>query len=623
MESTGAGRPGPEIACLRGVLSPMLLRSAAARAAELGIGADQVLLRWGVIDEESYIQRLAASAGLEVEDFRYLGRKDCLLADHQLHRAAESGMLYIQDGGRQVLVVAPRGLAARRLMQSRLTRPVFGSRIRLTTAARLNGFIAQHADKVLAQRASDGLKAAHPELSAAPRSLTDATVWRSAWDFLIPILLCAALIAIPVLRLEGLSVMLSLAFVSFAALRLVACCIPRRKTPELAPLADRDLPLYSVVVALYREARSVAPLVAAIQAIDYPPEKLQIILALEPDDFETRAAVAKLGHLPHVQVVLAARDGPRTKPKALNCALPFVQGDYVAVYDAEDRPEPDQLRLALDAFRMHGPDIACVQASLCITNISDSWLSRTFTAEYAGQFDVFLQGATALRAPLPLGGSSNHFDTRILREVSGWDAYNVTEDADLGLRLARFGYRSVMFPSTTYEEAPARFGAWLKQRTRWMKGWMQTWAVHMSTPVDFWRSAGPRGFLTVNLLVGGNILGALVYPILLTQIALAGIDLADGRRNSLFENWLDTVHAVSILSGLLASMVVGAAGLAQRGLLRNVWILAATPIYWLLLSAAAWRALWQYAFDRYRWEKTEHGLAKSEHFKPAARAGER
>lgn len=148
---------------------------------------------------------------------------------------------------------------------------------------------------------------------------------------------------------------------------------------------------------------------------------------------------------------------------------------------------------------------------------------------------------------------------------------------------------------------------------------MQTWAVHMSTPVDFWRSAGPRGFLTVNLLVGGNILGALVYPILLAQLALAGLDLASGRRNSMFENWHETVHAASILSGMLATMVVGAAGLAQRRLLRNAWILAATPLYWLLLSAAAWRALWQYAFDRYRWEKTEHGLAKSEHFRPASR----
>ena len=121
--------------------------------------------------------------------------------------------------------------------------------------------------------------------------------------------------------------------------------------------------------------------------------------------------------------------------------------------------------------------------------------------------------------PLPLGGSSNHFRTAVLREVGGWDAWNVTEDADLGFRLARFGYRSVTFDSTTNEEAPIRFRAWLGQRSRWMKGWMQTWGVHMREPRRLRRQAGPRGFLTLNIIVGGNVLTALAYPILLIELA--------------------------------------------------------------------------------------------------------
>ena len=152
------------------------------------------------------------------------------------------------------------------------------------------------------------------------------------------------------------------------------------------------------------------------------------------------------------------------------------------VYDAEDRPEPDQLRRALQAFRGGGDDLACVQARLCIDNTADSLIARYFTAEYAGQFDVFLPGLAAMRLPLPLGGSSNHFHTATLRKVGGWDPYNVTEDADLGMRLARFGYRADIIDSTTYEEAPADAGPWLRQRTRWFKGWMQTWLVHMRQP---------------------------------------------------------------------------------------------------------------------------------------------
>jgi len=172
-------------------------------------------------------------------------------------------------------------------------------------------------------------------------------------------------------------------------------------------------------------------------------------------------------------VIVVPDAGPRTKPKALNVALPFAYGTFTVVYDAEDRPEPDQLRRALQAFRDGDETLACVQARLSIDNTADGWLAGMFTADYAAQFDVFLPGLARLRLPLPLGGSSNHFHTATLRAAGGWDAHNVTEDADLGMRLARFGYRSDMIASTTYEEAPARIGPWLRQRTRWFKGWMR------------------------------------------------------------------------------------------------------------------------------------------------------
>jgi len=217
-----------------------------------------------------------------------------------------------------------------------------------------------------------------------------------------------------------------------------------------------------------------------------------------------------------------------------------------------------------------------------------------------------------MRMPLPLGGSSNHFRTAVLREVGGWDAWNVTEDADLGFRLARFGYRSVTFDSTTSEEAPIEFKAWLGQRSRWMKGWMQTWSVHMREPRRLWRQAGPRGFFTLNIIVGGNVLTALAYPVLVIELATYLLTNVSGSTSgSFFTGSLAPLHIATITVGFASTVLIGLMGLARRGRLRSGWVLALTPVYWACLSIAAWRALWQLWRDPYRWEKTEHGLTQS------------
>ncbi len=337
-----------------------------------------------------------------------------------------------------------------------------------------------------------------------------------------------------------------------------------------------------------------------------------MIIAVEADDRDTRSAIAaRKGRMPIV-VIPVPSAGPRTKPKALNVALPFARGTFTVIFDAEDRPEPNQLRRALQAFDAGGKELACVQARLCIDNTADSWLARLFTAEYAGQFDVFLRGLAALRLPLPLGGSSNHFYTATLREVRGWDPYNVTEDADLGMRLARFGYRSDMIDSTTYEEAPAHFGPWLRQRTRWFKGWMQTWLVHMRQPRLLLRELGLPGFLTFQLIVGGNALAALVHPLFMAGLiysVLSGAPL--WRADSTAAAILAGLYGTIVVIGYLISAFIGWLGLLRRGLLSTAWVLVVTPVHWVLLSLAAWRALFQLVVAPHRWEKTEHGLAKS------------
>ncbi len=345
---------------------------------------------------------------------------------------------------------------------------------------------------------------------------------------------------------------------------------------------------------------------------DYPAEKLDVIIAVEADDRETQAAIAACNNRLAVAVIPVPPGGPRTKPNALNAALPFARGTFTVIYDAEDRPEPNQLRDALQAFRTGGDDLACVQARLSIDNTADSWLARLFTAEYAGQFDVFLPGLTAFGLPLPLGGSSNHFQTGILRAVHGWDAFNVTEDADLGMRLARFGYRSEVIESTTYEEAPAHLAPWLRQRTRWFKGWMQTWAVHMRKPWRLIRDLGPAGFLSFQLIVGGNALAALVHPLLIAGIIYSEVNgIPIWRAGSTADTLLATLYGTAIVAGYLTSVFLGWLGLSRRGLLTTAWVLVLTPVHWLLLSLAAWRALYQLVVAPHAWEKTEHGLAKS------------
>ena len=603
--------PADELDCVQQVLAPELLHAAEARGRELGIGADQALIQSGVIDEETYLRRLALHLEIEHEDFSKIGRSDCPLADDQLAFAAASGILPIRQDGRLVWSLAPQRLTARALCRLVVRYPETKPHLRLMSAASLQQFLTYRTGDALGRFAADGLRKRWPQMSAAP-DVVEGPTWRRLLRRIRgPCGIAALMVLPPMIALDTWSGVLALWFMAFIGLRFAGSFAPRPARPKLARLSDWQLPVYTIIVALYREARSIAPLLHALDALDYPPEKLQIILAIEPDDLPTRAAIARLGPMPHVQVQIAATTGPKTKPKALNCALPFARGSFVAVYDAEDRPDPGQLRAALDAFRAGGSDLACAQASLTIDNISDSLFSRMFAAEYAGQFDIFLPGLATMHMPLPLGGSSNHFRTSILREVGGWDAWNVTEDADLGFRLARFGYRSVTFDSATREEAPIRFKAWLHQRSRWMKGWMQTWGVHMRNPRQFWRDAGPRGFFALNAIVGGNVLTALAYPILAGEVATYLIaEGAGGSAGWFFTGSLAPLHIATVAAGILSTVVIGLMGLARRGHLRSGGVLALAPLYWGCLSIAAWRALFQLWNDPYRWEKTEHGLAK-------------
>jgi glycosyltransferase XagB len=596
----------PEIDCIRHLLPQPIIAAAEQRARQIGLGAERVLICADAITEDGYLAALASSLGTIFHSLDETPRSACPLSDNELIQAASAGLMPLYCDGRLTWIISPRNLTARRLADPRLRPPKWLQPFRLTSSRQLQRFVMRHTRRTLGERATDGLRRTHPLFSNAPRKKG----WRSALAFVLIVLIDICLGLKPAMTIGLFGTMLCLVFLATAALRLWSAFIAKAPAKRLRAIDDRTLPTYTVICALYREAAVVDNLVAAIRAFDYPPEKLDVKFVIEADDAETRDALDDLQLGLPFEIITAPEFGPRTKPKALNVALPLARGSFTVVYDAEDTPEPDQLRRAVVAFRSGGNRLACVQAALTIDNTTDGLLTRMFTASYAGQFDVVLPALAKIYLPLPLGGSSNHFRTAVLRKIGGWDPYNVTEDADLGIRLCRLGYRSAVLPSATYEEAPARLSSWLKQRTRWYKGWMQTWLVHMRRPRRLLRELKPRGAFVFQLLLAGNVLSALVHPFFTAAFCYLLVVKSPAEVITDMDGALP-IYAATLLGGYASTIIPDWIGLARRGLLRHVWILALTPIYWFLLSWAAWRALFQLLSDPTRWEKTEHGLAKN------------
>lgn len=409
--------------------------------------------------------------------------------------------------------------------------------------------------------------------------------------------------------LDLLFAMLVLPFICVILLRVAAFfSFNRRERPKYDSTAARQisLPSYSILVPLYDEAEIIPDLLEALAAIDYPTDKLDIQLVVESADPKTYGAVLEHELPAHIRINVVPTSHPKTKPQALNHALKSAIGELVVVYDAEDIPEPLQLRDA--AAVLHSdPQLGCVQACLNVYNREESFLTRQFTIEYTVLFDWLLPTLERLGFPVPLGGTSNHFPRRVLNELGGWDAYNVTEDADLGICLARAGYRVTVLRSTTWEEAPATFSIWLKQRTRWLKGWIQTYLVHMRRPGRLWRELGARGFAGLQVFMGGMLMSAFVHP---WVFALAAADLLVGTEFIVAfwppANVVTWLALFNLVAGYAAGILLALVALRARGWNSLMWATLLMPVYWLLISAAAYRALWQLLWQPYQWEKTAH-----------------
>ena len=388
-----------------------------------------------------------------------------------------------------------------------------------------------------------------------------------------------------------------------ALLRLLA--VLHRPVPaDDPPLADADLPLYTVLVPLRDEAGMVPQLFAALGALDYPAEKLDIVFLVESASPETIAVAEACLYDARFELFVIPDAPPHTKPKALDYVLPLVRGEHVVVFDAEDIPARDQLRRAAERFAAH-PEIDCLQAELRIDNGAENWLTALFAGEYAGLFTLLLPWLAQHGLPLPLGGTSNHFRTAALRAVGGWDAFNVTEDADLGVRLARMRSRTGTLAVATAEEAPIRLGAWMRQRTRWMKGWMQTFLVHNRHPIQFRRDIGWRGFLFFQIYVGSLIASSLIHTVFALSIAVQVVLFGPGWPR--FSDLWDWLYFFVLIVGYGGAFGIALAGLARQGKLELAVFQLLLPIYWLLHAVAALRAAVELITRPYFWSKTRHG----------------
>jgi cellulose synthase/poly-beta-1,6-N-acetylglucosamine synthase-like glycosyltransferase len=413
---------------------------------------------------------------------------------------------------------------------------------------------------------------------------------------------------------RALAIVASTTFLSGALFRCVLAWISGRTPTTTARRAEGDdtsLPTYTILVPLYREANVLQRLVAGLLELDYPRDKLDIKLIIESDDPETAALAERLARSFAFHLVRVPEGSPRTKPRACNYAFALACGEFTVIYDAEDRPERDQLLKAVAKFRREPRDVVCLQARLNFYNANENWLTRLFAFDYALRFDVLLPALEVLRVPMPLGGTSNHFRTSALRAVAAWDPYNVTEDADLGIRLAQAGMRVAMLDSTTFEEAPTTLAAWLKQRSRWLKGYMQTWLVHMRNPAALKRRTGWLGFFSLQFFLGGSVIAALANPMLWLMFlwtARLGF-FPDG---SPAGQAVTSISSLGLLSGnalLTWLAIIAPKRRYQSGIAPYAF---AATFYWTLISLAAWRGLWQLMTRPFYWEKTAHGLSRFE-----------
>ncbi|WP_106743890.1 glycosyltransferase family 2 protein [Yoonia maritima] len=473
-------------------------------------------------------------------------------------------------------------------------------RMAITTNDQLNRSIAQHCASSLVIEAESK--------TPARESCRD---WSPSRGFILGITVVAILIVsavfVPVVLLTFFIVWAIVTLILSTGLKASAAIIgwraPLTSLPNVTPAR---LPTITMLVPLYNETAIAEHLLARLNALNYPPELLEVFLVLEADDLTTRATMARTTLPNGIRPIIVPKGTIKTKPRALNYALDFARGSIIGIWDAEDAPAQDQLHTVAKAFANAPPDIVCLQGTLDYYNSDSNWLTRCFTIEYASWFRVILPGLQRLGLTVPLGGTTLFFKREALHELGGWDAHNVTEDADLGIRLARHGYRTALIDTVTQEEANGRAWPWVKQRSRWLKGYAITYGVHMRNPRELWRDLGAWRFFGVQLLFLGTLSQFVLAPLLWT-FWLPTMGFAHP-----LSAYIPTWAFWSLASLFITSEIIGwlVAFVALRKANKRwlfKWAFSLT-LYFPLGSLAAYKGIYELIVKPFYWDKTAHGV---------------
>jgi cellulose synthase/poly-beta-1,6-N-acetylglucosamine synthase-like glycosyltransferase len=494
-----------------------------------------------------------------------------------------------------------------RQLEERIRKRIPGRRLSFLPVSHveLQDYVLRNHRAELADYMANHFPSTYPEFTAK----NGFAKWQMALGaiaLVVTTVLFAAAPTILMLILSGLFLLTTTIKIVIAVTSLLpaAWFASGKEPPAGAPVTDGALPFYTVLVPVYEETAVMAQLVRCLGEMTYPQDRLEILFLIEEHDVATKAAALAAGLAPHMRVIDLPPGPPQTKPRSCNLGLLLARGDLVVIFDAEDRPDPDQLLKSAAAFAA-SPDgkLACVQARLFFYNANRNLLTRQFALEYTLRYGMILPGLARLGLPIPLGGTSNHFNTAILRTAGGWDAWNVTEDADLGMRFRALGYRVDMIDSVTWEEATSTPQAWVRQRTRWLKGFMVTVLVHTRHPWQSLRRFRPSGMVTLLGIVGGTPVTFLGQPV---AFALLAVNLLGIHWSPLDQGAHNELTSVLLLAATVLMMGVTVAAAIQRKMSFS-HLACLLPGYWLLYWVAAWRALFQLVRSPFVWEKTPHG----------------
>lgn len=517
-----------------------------------------------------------------------------------------SGPLRVSSGAEVITVIVPSSQTVGAERKRLLLNPALGERLAVAAPQTIRKAVWEFEADARVKATTSALFETQPHASAK-------FVVTGPQGYLLAALQAIILFAAflwPGPTLLAFHIFLSVFFLASNCLRLVAATLGRRPArPHLPHALPMGLPVYTILVALKDEAAMADQLISGLNRLQWPKSLLDIKLVCEASDRATIEALQATGLGEQYEIVEVPEHGPQTKPKALQYALAGARGEFVAIYDAEDIPAPPQLLEAWMLFQAGDARLACVQSPLAIANFRKNWLTALFAVEYGGLFRGMVPFLDRLNLPIPLGGTSNHFRRNALIEVGGWDPYNVTEDADLGFRLYRAGYRTKAAFFATIEVAPENLGDWLNQRSRWLKGWAQTWLVLMRQPVRVFHQLGMRGFLTTQILIAGMLVSTLAHPLMYLFIAVFSIQILSGQAGTAdpFHIALLGLDIVNIVGSYLTFLMLGLFHMTKTersGIKKRHLVLL--PFYWLAMSRAAWKAIGELAGKAHYWAKTPH-----------------